>query len=307
MAPVHEWSLPERLVAAASAASASTTTGTTTGTGLAAWLTGLPAIVVELERRWTLRVETPFQPGGQTAWVAPARAADGGDVVLKVGWRHPDAAHEVDALREWSGRGAVELYQVEEFDDTVALLLERCVPGTTLAGRPEPEQDEVIVALLCELWRPPPAGHRFRPLLVMCHAWADEFEEKVGRGQACPDLDAALAVDGIALLRDLPKSAERSVLLCTDLHAENVLAAERQPWLVIDPKPYVGDPAYDVVQHMLNCDERLHTRPRELAARLADLAGLDRDRVRLWLFARCVQESADWPALADVARMVAPT
>jgi streptomycin 6-kinase len=122
-----------------------------------------------------------------------------------------------------------------------------------------------------------------------------------------PTSTPALAVDGIALLRDLPKSAERSVLLCTDLHAENVLAAERQPWLVIDPKPYVGDPAYDVVQHMLNCDERLHTRPRELAARLADLAGLDRDRVRLWLFARCVQESADWPALADVARMVAPT
>jgi streptomycin 6-kinase len=43
------------------------------------------------------------------------------------------------------------------------------------------------------------------------------------------------------------------VLLCTDLHAENVLAAEREPWLAIDPKPCIGDPAFDAIQHMLNC------------------------------------------------------
>jgi streptomycin 6-kinase len=302
MAAVEEWSLPERLVTAA----ASATGGP--GDGRQAWMVGLPGLVSELERRWALRVEAPFQPGGQTAWVAPARDAHGGEVVLKVGWRHPDAAHEADALREWGGQGAVELYEVEEFDDTVALLLERCLPGTTLAGRPEPEQDEVIAALLGDLWRPPPAGYRFRPLQVMCDEWADEFDRKVGRAQVRPDLDLdpGLARAGLALLRGLPQTAARTVLLCTDLHAENVLAAARRPWLAIDPKPYVGDPAYDVVQHMLNCEERLHTRPRDMARRLADLAGLDQDRVLLWFFARCVQESPHWPALADVARMLAP-
>jgi streptomycin 6-kinase len=299
MAPVEEGSLPERLVAAASAAESS-------GDGRRAWTARLPAIVSDLERRWGLRVGAPFQPGGQTAWVAPARAADGDEVVLKVGWRHTDAAHEADALREWRGRGAVVLRAVEEFDDTVALLLERCVPGTTLADRPEPEQDEVIAALLCGLWRPPSAGHRFRPLQVMCDEWADEFDRKTGPGRMGRDLDPGLVRDGLALLRDLPRTADSAVLLCTDLHAENVLAAQRAPWLVIDPKPYVGDPAYDVVQHMLNCEERLHTQPRDLARRLADLAGLDRDRVLLWFFARCVQESRQWPALAAVARLLAP-
>jgi streptomycin 6-kinase len=108
------------------------------------------------------------------------------------------------------------------------------------------------------------------------------------------------------LFRALPATAERNVLLCTDLHAENVLAAQREPWLVIDPKPYVGDPTYDPLQHLLNCPQRLREDPRGLVRRMAELLGLDRERLLLWLFARCVQESADWPSLGEVARRVAP-
>jgi streptomycin 6-kinase len=119
-------------------------------------------------------------------------------------------------------------------------------------------------------------------------------------------LDPGLAREGIALFRALPATADQNVLLCTDLHAENVLAAQREPWLVIDPKPYVGDPTYDALQHLLNCDKRLHADPRGLARRMANLLGLDAERLVLWLFARCVQESLDWPALADIARRVAP-
>jgi len=119
-------------------------------------------------------------------------------------------------------------------------------------------------------------------------------------------LDPGLARAGIALFRELPATADTRVLLCTDLHAGNVLAAAREPWLAIDPKPHVGDPAYDPLQHMLNCEERLHADPRGLARRMAALLDLDPDRVLSWLFARCVQESAEWPALADVARTIAP-
>ncbi len=93
-----------------------------------------------------------------------------------------------------------------------------------------------------------------------------------------------------------------AALLCTDLHAGNVLAAEREPWLVIDPKPFVGDPAYDTVQHMLNCDGRLASDPAGLAARMAALLDLDCDRVRLWLLARCVQESLLDVTLREPAR-----
>jgi streptomycin 6-kinase len=272
--------------------------------GRQSWMARLPATVNMLQARWSLEVGEPFQPGGQTAWVAPARSDARGDVVLKVAWKHSEAAHEAEGLRAWDGAGAVRLHAVEESDDTIALLLERCLPGTALAGRPEPEQDTVIAGLLHRLWLQPAPGHRFRSLQLMCDVWAGEFERAWAAGRA--NLDAGMARDAIALFRTLPATADREVLLCTDLHAENVLAAQRAPWLVIDPKPYVGDPTYDPLQHLLNCDERLHADPRDLVRRMADLLGLDRDRLLLWLFARCVQESPNWPGLAEVARRIAP-
>jgi len=273
--------------------------------GRRAWMRTLPGTVERLERLWSLTVGDPYQPGGQTAWVAPARTEAGDDVVLKVAWRHAEAVHEADGLHYWAGHGAVFLHATEALDDTVALLIERCVPGTTLGSRPESEQDTVIASLLPRLWRDPEPGHPFRPLRDMCESWADEFEHKVAVRPV--DLDPGLAREGIRQLRTLPASADRNVLLCTDLHAENVLAARREPWLLIDPKPYVGDPTYDPLQHLLNCDDRLRADPRGLAHRMADLLGLDADRLVLWLFARCVQECPGWPGLAEIARRIAPS
>ena len=224
--------------------------------------------------------------------------------MLKVGWPHPEAAHEAEGLRTWGGNGAVRLRAASELGHTTALLLERCLPGAPLSSRPEPDQDQVIADLLRRFWVTPEPGH-FRPLQLMCNEWADEFERKMMSGQ--PALDPGIAREGIALFRSLPASAERHVLLWTDLHAGNVLAAQREPWLAIDAKPYVGDPTYDVLQHILNCAARLHTDPTGLARRMADLAGVDPYRLRLWLFARCVQESVDWPDLADVASRLAPS
>ncbi|MDP9223239.1 MAG: aminoglycoside phosphotransferase family protein [Actinomycetota bacterium] len=270
------------------------------------WMAALPDAVEDMTERWSIdEVGDPFQPGGQTAWVAPVRVGDDADLVLKVGWRHTEAAHEAAGLTEWDGQGAVRLHASAEVDDIVGLLIERCLPGTSLANQPETEQDVVIAGLLPRLWREPRQNHVFRPLQLMCDEWADEFERKVagGRGR----LDTGLAREGIELFRSLPATAERNVLLCTDLHAGNVLAAEREPWLVIDPKPYVGDATYDPLQHMLNCERRLNADPRGLALRMADLLGLDGERLVLWLFARCVQESPDSPMLARVARRISPT
>jgi len=272
--------------------------------GRQAWLATLSSSIEDLSRRWSLVVGAPFQPGGQTAWVAPARDADGNERVLKVAWRHWEASHEVDGLRQWDGAGAIRLHAHAELDDTVALLLERCLPGDSLASRPETEQDVIVSGLLRRLWLTPALGN-FRPLQVMCEAWADEFEAKSGRVRTA--LDPGLARAGIQLFRMLPTTANKTVLLCTDLHAENVLAAEREPWLVIDPKPHLGDPTYDALQHMLNCGDRLGANPAALARRMAELLGLDPERLLLWLFARCVQESPDRPELALVARRIAPT
>jgi streptomycin 6-kinase len=291
---VRELVLPTNLVAAAERE------------GRQEWLSMLPAIVRELQERWGVAAEDPFQPGGQTAWVAPVRDAVGGELVLKVVWPHPEAADEAEGLRVWAGDGAVRLHAAHELDGAFALLLERCAPGTSLSMLSEPQQDIVVAGLLRRLWRQPEPGATFRPLQELCDLWADESEKKLAAQPS--SLDAGLAREGIALFRSLPGSAGigQHVLLSTDLHAQNVLAAQREPWLVIDPKPYVGDPAYDVLQHMLNCTARLHDDPVALTRRMADLAGLDADRLLLWLFARCVQEVPGRPDLAEVARRIAP-
>ncbi len=268
------------------------------------WLATLPATIAGLAERWPLSVGAPFQPGGHSAWVAPVRDSSGAEMVLKVLWLHPEALDEAEGLRFWDGRGAVRLHDSQEMGDTAALLIESCRPGTPLSSRREEEQDLVVSDVLRRLWSVGPPTHPFRPLQAMCDQWADSFEMDVAAGRC--RLDPGIAREGASLFRSLPATAEREVLLCTDLHAGNVLAAEREPWLAIDPKPYVGDPTYEPLQHMLNCEQRLIADPRGLATRMADLLDLDKDRLILWLFARCVLASPDWPLLGEVAAQLAP-
>ena len=160
--------------------------------------------------------------------------------VLKVMHRHHENACEPDALLVWDGDGAVRLLDVAEDDAWVAMLLERCVPGTPLLRVAEDEQDVVLCGALRRLWRSAPAGHRFPTLASMCDLWADSRPLSTA-------LDPALVRDGVERFRSLPREAGDDTLLTTDLHGGNILAAEREPWLVIDPKPHVGDRHYDAL------------------------------------------------------------
>jgi streptomycin 6-kinase len=272
-----------------------------------AWMAALPEIVAELSRRWSLEVGRPYQPGGCASWVAPALDGAGDRVVLKAGWRHYEAEHEADGLRAWRGKGTVRLIDALLFEDTSALLLERCEPGTALSDvLPALDQDVVVAVLLRRVWIEPPPGQPFRALSSMCDRWADEFEHKYAASDPRLRLDPGLARAGIELFRALPHTADRTVLLYTDLHPENILAARREPWLAIDPKPYIGDPTYDALQHMLNHPNRLATDPTGFVRRMAELLDLDRSRLRDWLFARSVQESIDAPNLREVAIALRP-
>jgi streptomycin 6-kinase len=162
-----------------------------------------------------------------------------------------------------------------------------------------------VVELLRSVWAVElPPDHPFRPLSEMADDWIAEAEQRMDTDPTA--LDRGCARDGLALFRELSRPAPAAALLVTDLHAGNVLSGERRTWLLIDPKPYVGDRHYDVIQHLLNCHESLQADPVGLAHRVADLAGLDATRVRRWLFARCVQEilhgRSPWPRLDVVLR-----
>jgi streptomycin 6-kinase len=282
------------------------------GPARAEWLSALPDRVEELSARWGLDLGEPFEPGGNCSWVAPGTDRGGRDIVLKVAWPHTEARHEAEGLALLGGQGAVGVYAFEHLaparsgsesdgdTNTTALLLERCRPGTELRARPEAEQHVVVTALLRSVWAVDlPPDHPLRPLSMMADDWAVRAEARLAADPS--RLDSGLAREGLALFRELPRSAATEVLLLTDAHAGNVLSGQRRPWMLIDPKPYVGDPHYDVLQHLLNCNGSLQADPIGLLTRVADLAGLDAGRVRQWLFARCVQEilgdGPPWPAL----------
>ena len=269
----------------------------------AAWLDRLPETLRSLERRWSVTLGAPFDGEEVScAWVAPVVLADGTSAVLKLGMPHMEAEHELQGLRFWDGDPTVRLLAAD--DELGAMLLERCNPGTVLRTLPESEQDLVITGLLRRLWRPPSAPQPFRPLSVLMDHWSDQT-----LADAMQWPDPGLVREGLHLFKELPRNVPAEVLLATDLHAGNVLRSEREPWLVIDPKPFVGDPTYDATQHLFNCDARLRSDPDRAICRIADLLGLDRERLRLWTFARAAAEPReDWrnEASLALARAIAP-
>jgi len=264
------------------------------------WLGRLPAVLCDLSSRWSLSLPAPFT-GEDTscAWVAPALRADGSEAVLKVAFPHFEGEHEIEGLRFWSGDPTVQLLDADE--NLGAMLLERCVPGATLRTVPEAAQDVVVSGLLRRLWRAPPPAHSFRPLATMLTFWTREFEED-GSAQTDPGLTRT----ALNLLEELARPDSADVLLATDLHAGNVLRAEREPWLVIDPKPFVGDPSYDATQHLLNCRARLTSAPLDTIRRFADLLELSAERIRLWMFVRAVIQPQFLGDASALARALKP-
>jgi streptomycin 6-kinase len=107
--------------------------------------------------------------------------------------------------------------------------------------------------------------------------------------------DKRLVAAGLQLLEELSRNSkgEDQVLLATDLHAGNVLRAQREPWLVIDPKPFVGDRSYDATQHLFNCESRLRADPLGTIGEFSGLLDVSAERVLHWMFARSAAEPRD--------------
>jgi streptomycin 6-kinase len=278
--------IPDKLVAACQA-----------DAGRKLWLDRLPDSLLALQQRWSIELAAPFDNDDVScSWVAPVTLADRTTAILKVGMPHMEARDEIEGLRLWGGNPTVRLLEADR--EINAMLLERCEPGTTLRELPEPEQDVVIASLLRRLWRKPSGSHAFRPLKTMAEYWiAETLTQQEHWG------DLGLVSEGLHLFRELSESKPTDVLLATDLHAGNVLRAQREPWLLIDPKPFVGDSAYDATQHLLNCVTRLRSKPETTVRRFADLLELDQERVRLWTFARLALQAGNsqnekWLALA---------
>lgn len=252
---------------------------------VAAWANTVPERLHVLVRRWDVVSLVPLDHVGTASWIGECVTRDDSSGILKLAFPHDEGRDEIEGLRLCDGNPTVRLLRhARELD---AMLLERCTPGTRLSERPEWEQDEVIGALLRQLRRAPFSGSGIRPLSSLIEVW-----EKAGREKGAED-PSPMVERGLDSLHELLGSSSEACALATDLHAGNVLSAERMPWLVIDPKPYTGDPAFDVTQHLLNCPQRLRRAPRATLERACALAGVDAERTGRWLTGR-LQAQAGW-------------
>lgn len=262
-----------------------------------AWLAKLPDLVAELIDEWSLEVGEPFGEGS-CSWVAPVTDVEGRPAVLKVSWPHREAVGEPEALRLWAGEGAVRLYRADR--ERYALLLERCEPGLSLAASGQLGVEErltVGAALLRRLWDVPvPARNGLERLADVTAEWADLVERRLAEFR--PDFDVRLVALGTRLLRELPATAAREVVVHGDFNPQNVLSATREPWLAIDAKPMIGDPGYDPWPLIEQVDDPFEFSDAaavlaERFAAVADVVGEPVRRLLSWAVARRV-ETALW-------------
>ena len=181
-----------------------------------------------------------------------------------------ESEHEAEALHFWDGLGAVRLLAHDP--EQRALLLERCRPGTPLGTRYADDDIAVAAALMQRLWRPAPPDVPWHRLEDAAARWRRELPQRY-HGPLVEE-----AIDAIGAL--VP--TQTGLVLChQDLHGGNILRAEREPWLAIDPKPIVAEPAYDAVALIRDDRPSLAQLSRRLDV-LAELLDLDRERIRLW-------------------------
>lgn len=259
-----------------------------------AWLDHLPALISLHAWQWSLTVLPPFHPLSYN-YAAPAVGPDGTDVVLKAGVPGPELLAEMDALAHYAGRGMVQLLECSR--DTGVMLLERLKPGTPLVHeRDDRSATSIAAGIMRQLRQPPPHDHSF-PTVAKWAMGLQRLRKRFDGGTG--PFPARLVVMAEQLFRELQASAAEPVLLHGDLHHWNIVAAERQPWLALDPKGVVGEPAYEPGAMLRNpCPDILkEPDPARILARradqFADELALDRERIVGWAIAQAML-SAWW-------------
>jgi streptomycin 6-kinase len=253
------------------------------------WLDALPLLVRDVFGEWRLTLDG-LARNGFCALVVPALTEDGRRAVAKFAWPHDEEEHEHLMLQAVHGNGMVELYRADP--KRHVMLLERLDAERDLRPVGDIEACEITASIYTRIHIA--ALPQLRTLTSYIERWTDDLRT-LPRDAPIPRRLVEQAVSlGDAFVHD-PESVGRCIH--GDLHYENVLAGQREPWLVIDPKPMSGDPHYEVAPMLWNrWDEvvasgdvrgslrrRFHT--------IVDTAGLDEDRARDWVVVRMIHNA----------------
>ncbi len=257
----------------------------------------MPTRIAEYERRWAIQVAPPFANLSYN-YVAPAVRSDGAQLILKLGMPHPELSSEIAALRHYDGHGSARL--IEADPECGALLIERLLPGNMLLDLTDDDEATRIAAqVMRALWRPAPSAPE-DAVFPTAARWASGLQRlrasmMAGQGHCQRRWWSARRRSS----RNCSPSSGAPMLLHGDLHHENILSAERAPWLAIDPKGLIGEAEYEVGALIRNPLPRLLALPdvtATLARRfdiLAETLGFDRQRMIAWSYAQAIL-SAWW-------------
>ena len=267
------------------------------------WLERLPGLVELCAQRWSLSVEGTFAELSYN-YVLRVRRADGSRAVLKLGVPEVELSSEMAALQFYAGRGCACLY--ESNAELGALLIERLEPGEMLASLEDDDRATLIAAGVMErLWRPATADWQGSLSVAGWARGLQRLRDQFGGGSG--PLPEALVGRAEGLFGELLASAGEPYLLHGDLHHFNILRAQREAWLAIDPKGVLGEPAYELGAFLYNPQPDFPWRSdlgKVLARRVALLCerlGLDRQRVLGYGVAQAVL-SACWDIEGNVPR-----
>ncbi len=257
------------------------------------WVDRLPAVLGGLLDEWQLTTDGAMMHG-YVALVVPVRTPGGRTAVLKLSFPDEDSEHEHLALRHWGGRGAVKLLRADPH--RWAMLLER-LHRERLDEMWDLEACEVVARLYRLL---------HVPAIPQLRSLAAHVERRAVRLADLPrnaPLPRRLVEQAISLSRDFaadPGSA--GTMIHGDLHYENVMAADREPWLAIDPKPMNGDPHYELAPMLWNRFGELEAPTSGQSVRdgvrrrfhtLVDHAELDEQRARDWVVVRMLHHATE--------------
>ncbi|TCC43572.1 hydroxyurea phosphotransferase [Kribbella sindirgiensis] len=252
------------------------------------WLAGLPGAVERYVDEWQLTVSgDPLS--GEASLILPVVRRDGTAAMLKLQSVNDESESEALALRTWNHDDVVEVY--EDDPETSTLLLERLEPRTLDDLPDDVEATRILAELLTHLMVvPAPPG--IRHLSDIAAGMIEDAPRLIPR--LSDPAEQALAWRFVAQVTELlPEPGDR--LLHWDLHYYNVMAARRQPWLVIDPKPLAGDPAFELMPAVWNrWDDLVATGDLSQAIRdrfdlMLEVTGIDRDRALGWTAGRILQ------------------
>ncbi|GAA3134085.1 aminoglycoside phosphotransferase family protein [Streptomyces rectiviolaceus] len=248
-----------------------------------AFIAALPARVAEFVERWDLTVDGPSMHG-MAALVLPVVRRDGTPAAVKFQLLDEETEGEPVGLRVWDGDGAVRLLDHDE--GTGTMLLERLDSGRMLSTMTDTRKAVLVIAELLARLTAVPAPEGMRRLGDIAAEMVNDLPEAL-RAISDPAERAIVERCGGAVREVMGEPGDR--LLHWDLHFENVLAAEREPWLAIDPKPLAGDPGFDLwpaINNRFDVDDVLWRFDA-----MSEVLGLDRERARAWTLGRVLQNA----------------